>query len=245
MPGYGKTSKAPPFTLIELLVVVAIIGILSALLLPALHKSRENAKRNNCLNNIAQIGRAMIMYADTYTYYPRTNTAMANYPDLIEDYSANALAEEGVGLPVSTNSLWNCPASPLPPTGAMPIGTGTKYYMFDMTDGIGTPNYMMTTNWREHPFYISADRKAPNSNLDPIGPLVGDCINDWTGKGNDASGVGSVITGPHAGPDEQAVGGNFFFSDGHGAWYTRDDILEGGIRFHDAGGGNKYYWIEY
>lgn len=99
MKKYCQNCKSLGFTLVELLVVIAIIGILVALLLPAVQAAREAGRRTQCTNNLRQFGIAAHTFHDQYKVLPPASVkdiAYGNYAGVVKKF----------GLGVGTEHSW-------------------------------------------------------------------------------------------------------------------------------------------
>ena len=108
----SNPSVRKGFTLIELLVVIAIIAILAAIQFPAFAKARESARRVSCLNNLKQIGSAVMQYSQEYDErLPSLNTSGGTWRQIIQPFIKSA---ELFKCPSNTSTNTNGPVGAYP-----------------------------------------------------------------------------------------------------------------------------------
>jgi prepilin-type N-terminal cleavage/methylation domain-containing protein len=101
---HTSSRKSRGFTLVELLVVIAIIGVLVALLLPAVQAAREAARRSQCTNNMRQMGVALLNLESTYGYMPQ---AAGYFPGEDKARESGSIADRPPTAQISTKAPAN------------------------------------------------------------------------------------------------------------------------------------------
>lgn len=191
------------FTLIELLVVIAIIALLAAILFPVFSRARENARRSSCLNNMKNLGTAIMMYATDYDEmlpyeeYAWNTTGKNHWDKMVFPYVKNV-------------QVFQCPS-----------GTGQQINVENGTDWPAKPNRDYAMNdWLCGTAVTATKRlKLPQIQNTADIFLIGEGLRTNLGGWYSAIQYGTTAGGgAFVRPNAHLEGSTFMYCDGHAKW---------------------------